>query len=83
MSDMRSDIRSVGLDAHVFHTDVVLLVDTLEHVGRLLGAVHQFLEFRRNSIGKVGSGVIRVVAELAIIGVGGVFLESWPCSSRR
>ena len=59
------EARSVGFDAHVFHTDVILLVDALEHVGRLLGAVHQFLELRRNRVGEVGSRIIRIVAELA------------------
>ena len=65
----------VVLDAHVLDAGVVLLVDVLEHVCRLLGAVDQLLELRWNRVGEVGGRVIRVVAELAVLGVGIVFLD--------
>ena len=65
----------VVLDAHILDAGVVLLVDVLEHVCRLLGAVDQLLELRWNRVGEVGGRVIRVVAELAVLGVGIVFLD--------
>ncbi len=75
----RTDCALVVLDAHVLDAGVILFVDVLQHIGRL-GAVDQFLKAAGNRVGQVDAAV-RVVAELAVIGVGRVS-SPWPCSFR-